>query len=149
MFKVAENAFRCEQRENFLIKLELSFMGAVVDREAGDDSVKSSELRERLIEVVFNDADTWMCGEPLLQAMKHGGRKVDRNAVCVRKMLKNFGEQAAVTGTEVEHANRRGRQQLEQRRFTFRAMRNAVGALEVSGGVFSFDPLVNGCHTFL
>ena len=69
MLKVTEDSARCEQRKDFPIKLALSFMGAVVNGEAGDDGVEGAELWQRAIEVVLDDVDMRMSSETLSTPM--------------------------------------------------------------------------------
>jgi hypothetical protein len=53
------------------------------------------------------------------------------------------GQQPPISGTQVENAARGLRNELEQRRFAFGAMRYGVGSSEVLEGVIGFSPEID------
>src|ERR1039457_14971 len=107
----------------------------MMDREAGDDSIKLAQVGEWVIEVVGYHGNGSIAGKALLGGVEHRGREVNGDGFRVRMIAFYQGQQSSVSSAQIENAARGWGNELEQRRFAFRAMRNRVGSFEVVEGV--------------
>src|SRR5215216_447059 len=74
-----------------------------MDREARDDEIEGPERRQRDVEVVLDDLDAGITGEPLPGAPEHLGREVDSDTFRFRVRSPHETERVAVARPEVEH----------------------------------------------
>src|SRR5208282_1638528 len=146
-FQIAENAAGIQQVVDFGVERALALVRDMMDREAGDDSVKLAEVGKRVIEVVGYHGQRGIAGKALLGGLKHGRREVNCNRFRVRMLAFHQGQQPSISGTQVENAARGLGNELEQRRFAFCAMRYGVGSSEVVEGVLGSSPEIDGHGT--
>jgi len=115
----------------------------VMNGEAGDDGVELADTRQRLVEVVGYDGDRRIRGEAVAGGFQHGRGEVDGNGfgfaahrrIFLDQICFNQGEQASVTGAEVEDAASIFWDEFQEGGFAFGAVRDGVGAFEVISGV--------------
>jgi hypothetical protein len=142
VFEVVEDAAGIKDFEDFGVEGFFAFVGAVMDREAGDDGVELAERRKRFVEVVVDDGDFRVVAESRAGGFEHGWREIEGDGFGLRAIDAQEGEKATVPGSEVENTTSVARNEIYQNAFALDAVRNFVGAREVFEGVF-------GCGVFV
>src|SRR4051794_17120075 len=103
----------------------------MVNGEARHDGVECAELlRQRLFEVMRDDADVGTGCEARPQTIEHDRRKIERDSFCRSASLEHTPEQPAVTAPEIKYARGPRRYPFEQRRFTLGAVRYRICPIE-------------------
>ena len=111
--------------------------------EAGDDDIEGSEfLRQRVVQVMRDDADVDTAGEALPQSGKHDWREVQGNRFRRSTRFDYAAQQTPVTATEVENARRMPRHPFKERRFALRAVRYGVCTIQVLHCVIVVRPQI-------
>src|SRR5579871_295267 len=103
----------------------------MVNGEARDYGVEGADRGQRVIKIVGDDLDPAVCSETFVQLIQHRRREIDCDCVRFRASELHQRQQAASATAEIEDAMERTGQEIEEDRFAFGAMRNAIGALEV------------------
>src|SRR5271165_4213193 len=148
MFQVAEHAAGIQQTVNLRVQRALSLMDDVMNRKTGNDGVKLAEARKRVIEIVSHNGDGGVAVKTLSSGLEHGRREVNGHGLDTRmfalcQLVKNQGQQASVTGSEVENSARRGRNELQQGRLALAAVLDGVGAFQILLRVSGVVPQVD------
>jgi len=127
--------------QNLSIKLALTLVLDVVDRETGDYRVERTErYRQRIVKVVNDDVDKRIAGKPMPQLLEHRWGEIHgrHGEPWDREFHKS--EEAAIATTEVQNA-RHGRWKARQQlRFTFGAVLQTIGLRQVIERVISRSP---------
>lgn len=147
VFQIAEHASGIQHRVDFRVECALTLVLDMMDRKAGNDSVKLAQGGEWMVEVMRHHGNGRIAGKALSGSLKHGRREVDGDRFRIRMLTLHQRQQPSISCTQIENAARGLRNELEQRRFAFRAMRNAVGSLEVVEGVIGSGPEIDGHAT--
>ena len=142
MLEVAEHAPGVQQPPDLFVQLPFPFVGEMMNRKARDHRVERTERRQRLVEIVGGDVDSRRAGEPLSREIQHVWGEVERDADGLGPCLQDEVQQPAITTAQIEHPRDASRELLEQDGFARRAMRDAVGAHEITGRVFGGPPFV-------
>jgi hypothetical protein len=119
-------------------------MHEMVNREARHDGVKCAQSGQRAVEVMDDQSYRRIVTKTFASRIQHRGREIDCDRVGRRMLSFHQREKASVSRTEIEYPVRALRNELEQRRFAFLAMRNRIGPLEIIEGVVGLAPKVNG-----
>ena len=144
VLEVQEPAARLQHVEHLAVQRLLALVDAVMDREARDDEVEAAQRRQWTVQVVLDDLDTVVTGEPLAGEPEHLGREVDAHRLDVRVHAAHQTERVAVAGAEVEDATGRGREQLGQHREPLHAVREVVAFTQVPLRPCRLAPQVDG-----
>ena len=147
MLQIAEDAAGVQQAVNLRIKRALALVYEMMNREAGHDSIKLAQSRQRLIEIVRDHSHRGISGKALGSGFQHRRREVDGHGIHCRLRSQpglDQGEQPAIAGTKIEDAARGLRNKLQQRRFAFRPVRNGIGALQIVASVAGGSPEIDG-----
>src|SRR5579864_4556520 len=91
---------------------------------------------------MFHDSDSRIVREPLARCREHGRREIERHSIGVRMHTSHKGQQAAVSAAEIENPTDIRWDKFQQRRFSFRAMRNQVRPLQIFAGVIVGSPQI-------
>src|SRR5579862_565594 len=128
---------------NLGIKRPLSFVHQVMNGEARNYRIELTQRRKRYVEIVSHDTNRRLSGEAPPRRVQHGRRKINGHSLGFRMFSPDNTEQVSVSGTQVENAPCVRRNEFEQRRFSFAAMRNRVRPFQIVAGVLLRSPKID------
>ena len=127
---------------HFGVELALACVGEVMDRERRHDGVELAQLRERPVEIVFDDRDRIVVGEAGSRRVQHGGREVEPDGLNVGPDAPHQREHDAVTRAQVEYPSGPP-EHLEEDTASFGTVGDLVACLQVRDRMGGVGPAID------